>query len=68
MDEPENGKSIDSESGVGNTLYKKDFWRKENLNYSRPHYRMEKVSRLINRLAPSARSARSLTSVVDRLP
>lgn len=53
MDEPENGKSTDSESGVGNTLYKKDFWRKENLNYSRPHYRMEKVSRLINRLAPS---------------
>ncbi len=37
--------------GAGNTLYKKDFWSEENLKYSRPHFRMEKVARLINRLA-----------------
>jgi SAM-dependent methyltransferase len=37
--------------GVGNTLYKKDFWSKENLNYSRPHYRLEKSARIVNRLA-----------------
>jgi SAM-dependent methyltransferase len=32
-------------------LYKRDFWSKENLRYSRPHYRMEKIARLINKLA-----------------
>lgn len=37
--------------GVGNALYKKDFWREENLKYVRPHFRMEKVSGLINRMA-----------------
>lgn len=36
---------------AGNTLYKKDFWRKENLNYSRPHLRMEKIGGLVNKLA-----------------
>jgi len=42
---------------VANTLYKKDFWRRENLNYSRPHYRMEKIARIINRLAGENESA-----------
>ena len=37
--------------GSANTLYKKDFWREENLKYTRPHYRMEKIARLINKLA-----------------
>jgi SAM-dependent methyltransferase len=36
---------------AGSTLYKKDFWRQENLKYSRPHFRMEKAARVINRLA-----------------
>jgi len=35
---------------TGGTLYKKDFWSKENLKYSRPHYRLEKSARIINRL------------------
>lgn len=29
--------------------YKKDFWSKENLKFSRPHYRLEKSARFINR-------------------
>jgi SAM-dependent methyltransferase len=39
------------ENGTRGALYKRDFWRKENLKYSQPHYRMEKVARLINSLA-----------------
>jgi len=39
--------------GAGNTVryYKKEFWTNENLNYSRPHPRMEKAARIINTLA-----------------
>lgn len=53
----------DRPSGDGNgvTLYKKDFWRKENLNYSRPHLRMEKIARLVNKM--SGGSARTLLDV-----
>lgn len=36
------------EEGV---LYKKDFWSTENLKYSRPHFRMEKIARTVNALA-----------------
>jgi SAM-dependent methyltransferase len=31
--------------------YKKDFWAKENLNFSTPHFRMRKVARVVRRLA-----------------
>lgn len=31
--------------------YKKDFWSKENLRYANPHYRLEKASHIVNRLA-----------------
>lgn len=44
-----------SEDGVGNKLFKKDFWSKENLEYSRPHYRLEKAARMINRIAKDRR-------------
>ncbi len=33
------------------SVYKRDFWSQENLKYSRPHYRMRKVAREVNRLA-----------------
>jgi SAM-dependent methyltransferase len=36
---------------TGGTLYKKDFWSQENLKYSKPHHRLEKSARIINRLA-----------------
>lgn len=32
-------------------LYKKEFWSTENLKYSRPHLRMEKIARTVNALA-----------------
>jgi SAM-dependent methyltransferase len=44
-----------SKDSVGNMLYKKDFWSKENLQYSRPHYRLEKSARIINRIARGRR-------------
>ncbi len=31
--------------------HKKDFWSKENLNFSEPHYRHEKTAQMVNRLA-----------------
>jgi SAM-dependent methyltransferase len=33
------------------SVFKRDFWSQENLKYSRPHYRMRKMARLVNRLA-----------------
>jgi SAM-dependent methyltransferase len=50
MSDPTNDKGITPGDDVG-ALYKRDFWCEENLKYSRPHYRMEKAARLINRLA-----------------
>ena len=51
MSNPANDKGIVPKDDAGDTLYKKDFWSEENLKYSRPHYRMKKAARLINRLA-----------------
>jgi cyclopropane fatty-acyl-phospholipid synthase-like methyltransferase len=45
------GKEALPGEGAGKTLYKKEFWSEENLKYSRPHLRMEKVSQLVNKLA-----------------
>ena len=53
MDNLSNGKYPVPDGNIGNMLYKKDFWNKENLKYSRPHYRMEKAARIINKLAKS---------------
>jgi cyclopropane fatty-acyl-phospholipid synthase-like methyltransferase len=50
MSDPASDKGTGSGNDIG-AVYKKDFWREENLKYSRPHYRMEKAARLINRLA-----------------
>ena len=38
-------------SGAGSTLHKKNFWSKENLKYSEPHFRLQKSARLINKIA-----------------
>ena len=51
MSDSASNKGTVPEDDAGNALYKKDFWSEENLKYSRPHYRMEKAARLINRLA-----------------
>lgn len=51
MSQTANGAGEGPAKTPGNTLYKKDFWHKENLNYSRPHLRMEKIGDLVNKLA-----------------
>jgi SAM-dependent methyltransferase len=37
--------------------YKRDFWSQENLKFSRPHYRLQKASRIINKIAPAGECA-----------
>jgi SAM-dependent methyltransferase len=56
MNDPTVGESSVSEKSTDKTLYKKDFWSKENLNYSRPHYRLEKSARIVNKLARGKKS------------
>ena len=53
MNDPASAKDIAPKDADDDTdrYHKKDFWSKENAKYSRPHYRLEKVARLINRLA-----------------
>ena len=67
MSDPASDRTTVPEGDAGNALYKKDFWSEENLKYSRPHFRMEKASRLINRLA-AAESVPSSMSAAGRLP
>jgi SAM-dependent methyltransferase len=55
MTDPARDGRFVSEDSSGNKLYKKDFWSKENLEYSRPHYRLEKAARIINRIARGGR-------------
>lgn len=57
MTDPLSDGSSVPEDGVGNKLFKKDFWSKENLQYSRPHYRLEKSARIVNRTAGNRRCA-----------
>jgi SAM-dependent methyltransferase len=62
MNDAANGESHRPDGGGGGAvLYKKDFWSKENLNYVRPHLRMEKVARLVNKMSGAA--SRSLLDV-----
>jgi SAM-dependent methyltransferase len=51
MNGPAGDEGFVSGDSTGNRLYKKDFWIKENLKCSRPHYRLEKSARIINGLA-----------------
>ena len=46
-----------AKSGPGDTLHKKNFWSKENLKYSEPHFRLQKCARLINKIAPGGECA-----------
>lgn len=51
MSAPAAGESSRAGGAVGSRLHKKDFWSKENLKYSQPHYRLQKSARIINRLS-----------------
>jgi SAM-dependent methyltransferase len=41
----------DDDSGDAAQYHKKDFWAEENLKYEKPHFRLEKAARIINRMA-----------------
>lgn len=47
MNNPVNGKSDKQET----RYYKRDFWETENLRFDDVHFRMEKIARLVHRLA-----------------
>jgi SAM-dependent methyltransferase len=55
VNNPAGGESSVSQDSANNTLHKRDFWSKENLKYNRPHYRLEKSARIVNRLARGKR-------------
>lgn len=44
-----------SGGNISKNLQKKEFWSTENLKYSRPHYRLIKSARIINKLAGDKR-------------
>jgi SAM-dependent methyltransferase len=56
MNDQAGDENLVSEDNTGTTLHKKDFWSEENLKYSRPHFRLEKAARIVNRLARDKRS------------
>lgn len=41
----------EAQPAAGAVEYKKDFWNEENLRYSAPHFRAQKVARLVNKVA-----------------
>jgi SAM-dependent methyltransferase len=53
MNDTAGGKGTVPEERADGTAryYKKDFWSEENLKFSQPHYRLEKVARIINKVA-----------------
>lgn len=51
MNDDAAGNGAGSATDPHGTLYKKEFWQQENLNYARPHLRMEKVAGLVNKVA-----------------
>jgi SAM-dependent methyltransferase len=52
MNDPADGKDISASDGSGAVkLYKRDFWSEENLKFTRPHFRLKKAARIINKMA-----------------
>lgn len=52
MNDPSRGKDAISGSGSAEAIkYKKDFWDEENLRWAEPHFRAQKVARLVNKIA-----------------
>ena len=50
MQEPAEGNATLPQDNAAH-YHKKDFWSKENLNFSEPHYRHEKAAQIVSRLA-----------------
>ena len=51
MTDHANSGSLVPEDDIGGRLYKKEFWSEENLKYNKPHHRLEKSARIINRMS-----------------
>lgn len=51
MTDQANDESLRPGDDIDGRLYKKEFWSQENLKYSKPHHRLEKSARIINRMA-----------------
>jgi SAM-dependent methyltransferase len=55
MDNQAGGPGSVPDGNTGKELHKKEFWSKENLKYSRPHFRLSKSARIVNKLASDRR-------------
>lgn len=52
MNESADGRDVRPRDGSGAVkYYKRDFWSEENLKFTRPHFRLEKSARVINKMA-----------------
>jgi SAM-dependent methyltransferase len=52
MNDPADGQDVAARDGSGAVkYYKRDFWSEENLKFTRPHFRLEKSARIINKMA-----------------
>lgn len=52
MNESADGQDVRPRDGSGAVkYYKRDFWGEENLKFTRPHFRLQKSARVINKMA-----------------
>jgi SAM-dependent methyltransferase len=53
VDEPQGSvhQELTDNSGRAIKYYDRDFWSQENLRYTKPHFRLEKAARIVNKLA-----------------
>lgn len=52
MDDPQGSTHQElADAGHAAKYYDRDFWSQENLRYTKPHFRLEKAARIINKLA-----------------
>lgn len=53
MNDSADDRDISAPGGDGGNVkyYKKDFWSQENLKFTRPHFRLQRSARIINKLA-----------------
>jgi cyclopropane fatty-acyl-phospholipid synthase-like methyltransferase len=53
VDDPQGSahQELTDDSGRAVKYYDREFWSQENLRYAKPHFRLEKAARIVNRLA-----------------
>jgi SAM-dependent methyltransferase len=50
-----NGRARPRDADRATHYYKRDLWQAENTNYARPHYRLQKSARIVNKIAQGER-------------